>query len=121
MTLTSCTQNPTNFHVTHVNSIEAKTLLDSKAELVVLDIRTPKEIKEGHIQGAIFADFKNHDFADQLSKLDRSTPYLVHCAGGGRSMKALTVLEDLGFTDITHLDGGMIGWSEAGLPITRSE
>lgn len=121
MTQTSCTQNPTDFNVTHVNSIEAKSLLDTQPELVVLDIRTPKEIKEGHIEGAIFVDFKNHDFADQLSKLDRSTSYIVHCAGGGRSMKALIVLEELGFTDITHLDGGMIGWSEASLPITTSE
>ena len=121
MTQTSCTQNPTDFNVTHVNSIEAKSLLDTQPELVVLDIRTPKEIKEGHIEGAIFVDFKNHDFADQLSKLDRSTPYIVHCAGGGRSMKALIVLEELGFSDIIHLDGGIMGWTEAGLLITRGE
>ena len=36
-------------------------------------------------------------------------------------MKALIVLEELGFSDIIHLDGGIMGWTEAGLLITRGE
>jgi len=59
-----------------------------------LDIRTPEEIEKGHIPDAIFSDFQSNDFSEKLSKLDRNTPYIVHCAGGGRSTKALKVLEE---------------------------
>jgi len=50
-------------------------------------------------------------------KLDKDTPYLITCEGGGRSTKALTTLEELGFTNITHLDGGMKDWNKAELPV----
>ena len=106
--------------VTYVDAKGAYALLKVKPETVVLDIRTPKEIKNGFIEGAVFADFYDTDFAQQLTKLDRDTPYVIHCGSGGRSTKALTTLEELGFTNITHMDGGMNDWQSANLPLTKS-
>lgn len=106
--------------VAHVDAKGAQALLTSNPKAVVLDVRTPKEIKGGYIEGAVFADFMNEDFAQKLTKLDRDTPYIVHCKGGGRSTKALTTLEELGFTNITHMDGGLDGWKREKLPLTKS-
>ena len=106
--------------VTYVDARGAYALLKAKPETVVLDIRTPKEIKNGFIEGAVFADFYDTEFVQQLTKLDRDTPYVIHCGSGGRSTKALTTLKELGFTNITHMDGGMNDWKSANLPLTKS-
>ena len=107
------------FQVNHVDAMGAQTLLKSSPDTVILDIRTPEETNEGHIDGAVFADFHAEDFTQQLSKLDRETPYIVHCRSGGRSTKALTTLKALGFSNITHMDGGIQGWTKAKLPLTQ--
>ena len=107
------------FEVTHVDANGANALLASSSDVVVIDIRTASEIDQGHIEGAIFADFYATDFAEKLAKLDRDQAYIVHCNSGGRSSKALSTFENLGFTNITHMDGGVKGWMKADLPLTK--
>jgi phage shock protein E len=103
------------------------TLADSAAaaitdnppdDLVVLDVRTPEEFAEGHIEGAVLVDFYAADFADQLAALDTDVPYLVYCRSGNRSGQALGVMEQLGFTSAADVDGGIVAWTGAGLPVT---
>jgi rhodanese-related sulfurtransferase len=104
--------------VTHVKAPEAAKLVQEK-KVAVLDVRTPEEFKEGHIEGAKNVDFKAADFADKLKSLDKSQPYLVHCRAGGRSTGSLEVLKELGFEKIFHLDEGIMGWEEANLPVVK--
>jgi phage shock protein E len=91
---------------------------DPPADLVLLDVRTPEEFAEGHLEGAVLIDFYDADFADQLAALDRDVPYLVYCRSGNRSGQAMSVMEDLGFTSAVDVDGGIVAWSAAGLPVT---
>lgn len=105
-----------SLEVKHVNAKGAAQALAENKQLVVLDVRTATEFQGGHIAGAKNLDFNADTFADELGKLDRQTPYLVHCAAGGRSTRALSVLRQLGFRSVTHLDGGFNAWTEAGLP-----
>ncbi len=105
--------------LTHVDAAGASALLTARPDVVVLDVRSPKETQSGHIEGAVFANYYDKDFAQQLAKLDKQTPYLLHCRSGGRSTKALATLKRLGFSNITHLDGGISAWQRAGLPLTR--
>ena len=67
---------------------EAAKLIKSDTNIVVLDVRTPKEFEAGHIKGATNINFQDKDFADRIAKLDKSKTYVVHCAAGGRSAKA---------------------------------
>lgn len=87
-------------------------------DLVVLDVRTPEEFAEGHLEGAVLVDFYGADFAEQLATLDTDVPYLVYCRSGNRSGQALGVMEQLGFTSAVDVDGGIIAWVDAGLPVT---
>lgn len=105
------------FQVSHVDAQGASGLLTTKPNTVVIDIRTPGEIEEGYIAGAIFADFSEADFENQLSKLDRDASYIIHCKSGGRSTKALSTLNKLGFKNIIHMDGGLDDWKRAKLPL----
>lgn len=110
---------PAATRVRHVNPEGAATLLGTKKDVVVLDIRTPKEFKGGHIDKAVNIDFHDKNFSEQLDKLDKSKTYLVHCASGGRSTKSLELFKAKGFKDIYHLDGGFNAWETAGKPVSK--
>ncbi|MFW2381066.1 MAG: rhodanese-like domain-containing protein [Acidimicrobiales bacterium] len=88
-------------------------------DLVVLDVRTPEEFSEVHLEGATLVDFYDEDFADQLAALDPDVPYLVYCRSGNRSGQATALMQDLGFADVANVDGGITAWVDAGLPVVR--
>ena len=85
--------------------------------LVILDVRTPEEFADARVPGAINLDFYAADFADQLARLDRTVPYVLYCRSGNRSGSTLSLMEQLGFQEVYDVDGGIVGWSEAGLPV----
>ncbi len=87
------------------------------ADLVVLDVRTPEEFAEGHLDGAVLVDFYDADFADQLAGLDPDVPYLVYCRSGNRSGQTLAIMDELGFSSVVDIDGGVVAWAGAGLPL----
>lgn len=94
----------------------AKHILDDPPPgLVVLDVRTPEEFEEGRLPDATLVDFYADDFVEQIQALPRETPYLVYCRSGNRSGKTARLMDQLGFTDVTDVDGGMLAWGEAGL------
>ena len=103
----------------NVDPAAAAKLLKADPHPVVLDVRRPVEFSEGHLENAKNIDFFGADFADQLKKLDPEKPYLVHCASGGRSTKALEQMRELGFVKVYHLDGGMKAWLEAGQAVVK--
>ncbi len=105
--------------VKHVKSDAAAKLLTGDVEIIVIDIRTPKEFKSGHIKGAKNIDFYGDDFGLEIRKLDRSKAYLVHCASGGRSSKSLELFEALKFESVYHLDDGFKGWEKEGNAVEK--
>ncbi len=110
-----------NAQLITVSADEAATLQEDAPEgTVVLDVRTPEEFAGGHLEGAVMVDFYAPDFADQLAQLDGNTPYLLYCRSGNRSGQTLTLMRQMGFTDVTEIDGGIVAWQEAGHPVTTS-
>ncbi|MDH3499651.1 MAG: rhodanese-like domain-containing protein [Acidimicrobiia bacterium] len=95
----------------------AAEIVEADADVVVLDIRTPEEFGQGAIEGATNIDFYAPDFADQLDHLDRDVHYVVYCRSGNRSGQSMSIFADLGFADVTEIDGGVVSWLEEGLPI----
>lgn len=95
----------------------AAILDDPPDDLIILDVRTIEEFGEGHIEGAELLDFYRADFADQLDQLDKDQPYLIYCRSGNRSGQTLAIMEDLGFTDVADVDGGVLAWADAGLDL----
>ncbi len=109
---------------THVDAKEAAALVaetDEAKKITVLDIRTPAEYEEAHVEGATNIDFIAPSFEAEITKLDRDKPYLVHCQSGGRSGRSLAVFKKLGFKNIYHLDGGLTGWRTAGNAVVEAE
>ncbi len=104
--------------VQHVDPKQAEKLIANKS-VVVLDVRTPEEFKQGHIAGAKNIDFQAPDFETRVDSLDKSKSYLVHCASGGRSTRCLPLLKKHEFQSVYHLDGGMKAWEKEGLPVEK--
>jgi rhodanese-related sulfurtransferase len=114
----AATAATTATRITHVAAPEAGRL-GADHLVQVVDVRTPEEYAKGHIAGAKLINFTGPDFAGELAGLDRNQPYLVPCAGGGRSAKALATFQQLGFKEVFNLDGGFEAWEKAGLPVVK--
>jgi len=99
--------------VKHLDPAAAAKLLTTKDKPTVLDVRTAEEFAEGHLADAKNIDFMKSSFTEEVAKLDKKQPYLVHCKSGGRSAKTLAVFKKLGFENIYHLDGGIMAWEKA--------
>lgn len=94
-------------------------MMAEEKDAIVLDVRTTEELRKGFIAGSVNIDYKSDDFRKKISTLDKSKTYLVYCASGIRSSKAVDVMEELGFKTLYELEGGFIAWGENGLPIKR--
>ena len=108
--------------IVHVDARQAGELLsgpDEKNSPIIIDIRTSDEFREGHLKGARQIDFLEEGFAEKVRKLDRSRPYLIHCRSGGRSSSSLALWKKMKFKKVYHLDGGILAWEKAGLPVVK--
>ena len=88
--------------------------------VVTLDVRTPGEFAEGYIEGARLIDFQSGNFENEIATLDKSATYAVYCRSGNRSGQAVKVMQAAGFTNVFNMNGGVIDWANAGLPLVRN-
>lgn len=96
----------------------AVALMNGEATIVI-DVREPHEFSAGHIENARHIPLgKIDDRAYELQE-SKTSPVIVACQSGTRSPQACRKLAALGFTDVYELQGGMVAWEEAKLPISR--
>jgi phage shock protein E len=84
---------------------------------ILIDVRTPQEFADGHIETAVNHDVNAADFAQQLAALDPAKTYAVYCQDGTRSATAVAQMQKAGFTHIYELDKGLQGWIDAAYPV----
>ncbi len=85
--------------------------------VVLLDVRTPQEYADGHLDGATNVDLNAPDFADRMAELDPDLTYAVYCRSGNRSATATAFMLQEGFAAPYELRGGILAWQSAGLPV----
>ena len=96
---------------------ELKARLDGGELLVLIDIRDPDEYRRGHIQPAVNIGKKLLESQIGTAVNGPNTPIVLYCPSGPGSVRAGTVLTELGFTDVTSLAGGFDKWVQSGFPI----
>ncbi|RAK25186.1 rhodanese-related sulfurtransferase [Flavobacterium aquaticum] len=115
--LTSCLKNQADgVQVLDVAKYE-KNMAQPDVQLV--DVRTPVEFSEGHLENAINIDVTADDFDAKVASLDKEKPVMVYCKSGGRSAKASARLKELGFKTITDLEGGITNWKSENKPVVK--
>lgn len=84
---------------------------------VVLDVREPFEYAEGHVAGTLLVPLAT--VGDRVGDLAKDEPVYVFCRSGNRSLVAAQTLVEAGFRDVRNVDGGILAWTAASLPVTR--
>ncbi|MEJ0057078.1 MAG: MBL fold metallo-hydrolase [Bacteroidota bacterium] len=100
-----------------ITADEMKDVIKSGAE--VLDVRKPGEWAVSHLKDAQFVPLA--DMPSNLENFDKEKHYIVHCGGGYRSMTAISLMKNEGFTNLTNVYGGFGAMQKAGLEIVTEE
>lgn len=93
---------------------------DTAKKGILIDVRTPEEYAEGHLPNAINIDVEDDSFAEQMDEIKKSKNVYLYCKTGKRSARAVVIADTLGFKNIYNLDGGFIGWKEAGKAVEKA-
>jgi rhodanese-related sulfurtransferase len=94
---------------------EAKSLIETRKDLVLVDVRSPQELYEGAIPGSRLIPFG--ELAQGRVTLPTGKPLLLICAVGGRSYAVGRYFSGKGYGEIYNLAGGISAWKAAGLPL----
>ena len=127
--LTACSSSDTEATSSPVETVaEASTgpervdaimfsALVATAGVTVIDVRTPEEFTQSHIQGAVNYNVEGPDFANQIATLDPTGIYAVYCQSGNRSQSAVAQMSSAGIENIFELESGITGWENASFPV----
>ena len=92
-----------------ISQAQAKEIMDTRADIIILDVRTEKEFASGHIKGAILIPDYEIKLRAEKELPDKAKTILVYCRSGRRSKLASQNLAELGYTDVLEF-GGIIDW-----------
>ena len=91
----------------------------SANEVLLVDIRTPREFNSGHIEKAININFLSSEFDEQIQKLDTTKTLVIYCRSGNRSSKSTSKFVKVGFDNLYDLKGGVLNWQKSGLKLVK--
>ena len=112
--LIACAQEPA---AEAISAADLDALIAAGDAPFILDVRSEKEFSSGHIPGAI--NIPHTQLEGRLAELSNQKNELIvlHCRSGARADTADEILRRNGFTQITELDGHMLGWEKGGHPV----
>ena len=107
--LTACQDGENNATYEQITPQQAKEIMDTEQEYIIIDARTEEEFAEGHIENAIL--IPEYEIAQRAEKElpDKDALILVYCRSGRRSKIASEELVKLGYTNVKEF-GGIIDW-----------
>ncbi len=105
--------------VTNLSAEKFKTGIAEDKNVILIDLRTPDEIKKGYIKGALQIDYLSKDFDKQMGKLDKNKTYYIYCQSGGRSGDCAEYMEKQGFKKVYNLEKGFSGWEKSGFAVEK--
>lgn len=102
-----------------ISQQELMESLESNPAPLILDVRTPREYRGGHVPGAVNLEYRQipSRLADLAPAMEREI--VVYCEVGPRAQAAQSMLLQAGFTNVRHLQGDMSAWRRSGLPTAR--
>ena len=116
--LSACSSNGGN-QVLDAKAFSEK--LKATPNAVLLDVRTEEEFAKEYIEGALLADWNSDDFQRRIDAIDKNAPVFVYCLSGGRSSSAAAEMRKQGYKEVYELQGGILKWKSAGLPVVAGK
>ncbi len=108
-----------NFNYSELSFFEFDTSLKSDSNYIIVDVRTPKEYRNGHMKNAVNVSYFGTVFTDSIKKLDRNKTIYMYCQTQHRSPLASKKMKKLGFKKIVDLKGGFTKWENNQMPIEK--
>jgi adenylyltransferase/sulfurtransferase len=99
---------PASASVPEVTVEQLKAKMDRGDDFFLLDVREPNEFQICRIAGSTLIPLG--ELAQRTGELDRDREMVVHCKMGGRSAKAVSLLQERGFKNVSNLKGGILAW-----------
>ena len=104
--------------VDSINRISAETFaLKYDKKPSVFDVRKKSEFESEHVVDAI--NIPLNEINKHLAEFPKNSPFILHCAGGYRSMIAASILKSRGWIDFVDVEGGMSAISKTSVPLTE--
>lgn len=99
--------------------VEAKARIDRGEALHFIDVREDREFSKDHAKGArhLGKGIIERDVETVIP--DKQAAILLYCGGGYRSVLAADALQQMGYSNVVSMDGGIKGWREAGYPMEQ--
>ena len=91
--------------------------IKDRADVVVFDVREQVEYDEGHIPGVTLIPLG--EVANRLSEIPKDKTVIMTCRSGNRSGQATDFLRQNGYTNVHNMEGGIVAWQQAGLPVDK--
>ena len=95
-----------------INVVELKMKMDNGDDFILVDVREPHEFEIVRIPGSILMPLSQFLDGSALENLPRDKAIILHCRSGVRSATALEILKTAGFSDSTHVEGGVLAWAQ---------
>ena len=94
----------------NIEAVELKKRMDAGEKINLIDVRQPEEHAEFNIGGKLIP--LGNIMSMQTEEIDslKEKEVICYCRSGQRSMQASMILQNMGFTNIKNLTGGMLGW-----------
>lgn len=102
-----------------VTPARAMKLIESRNDLIIIDVRGPDELWQGSIKGSVLMPFTEIVQGRMAPPKDR--PILLVCAVGGRSLALGRAMIEYGWQEVYNLEGGINAWKRQGLPLTYNK
>jgi len=99
---------------------ELKNKMDAHENFYLIDVREPSEFEIVRIPGSHLIPKQGFLDGSVLANLPQDKPIILHCKSGVRSAECLAVLKGAGFSDATHVSGGVVAWAkqiDSSLPV----
>jgi molybdopterin/thiamine biosynthesis adenylyltransferase/rhodanese-related sulfurtransferase len=106
--------------IDEIRPADAAQLLESGQPPLLVDVRERDEWDEGHLPNAVHIPRGSLESRIERAAPDRGTPIVVYCATGARSAFATKTLEEMGYTSVANLAGGIVDWRRSGFPTVVS-
>ena len=93
--------------------------VDMSHVTAVIDVRTPEEFAEGHLEGALNLNIEGSSFAADIAKLDPAGTYVVYCRSGNRAGKAVTAMQQIGIANVSNLGAVADASTATGIAVVK--
>ena len=108
-----------NFSYEEVSCADFESKIKSASDYILVDVRTPKEYRNGHMNNAVNVSYFHSWFSDSIKKLDHSKTIYMYCQTQHRSPLASRKMKKMGFKKIIDLKGGFMKWENNQMPIVK--